>query len=226
MFCCLLFQSVSPLPIQIRLPLPLWNALRDVFNADLSHYVFTSFQAFHNHSSKSTFITFCFWRLHPFKAELLLAFFLRQSVLYASTQPNDRVNYERSNSLPLSSLFPVDGNSSVIYDLPLLKLRLALFPKVKLVCLCSCRPHFGTGVYPLDIVFRNPFHEETLELCLHFTIQGVSLEQERWFSKKSYPVKHEVPPGETEVLSGDTLSHGTGAPIYQCGYPVIPCFTG
>ena len=31
-------------------------------------------------------------------------------------------------------------------------------------------------------------------------IQGVSFEQERWFSIRSYPVKH-------EVLSGETLFH-------------------
>ena len=41
-----------------------------VFNAGLSHHIISSFQAFHNQPSKSTFLAFCFWP--PFKAELPL----------------------------------------------------------------------------------------------------------------------------------------------------------
>ena len=41
-------------------------------------------------------------------------------------------------------------------------------------------------------------------------IQGVSLERERWFSKRSYPVKQEVLSCETEVPSGESLFHWIG----------------
>ena len=80
------------------------NAFCDVFNADLSHHIFGSFKAFHNHSSESTFITFCFWP----EADLLLRchFPFVPGVFYASIRANDRLNVERDNSLPLCSLLP------------------------------------------------------------------------------------------------------------------------
>ena len=50
-------------------------------------------------------------------------------------------------------------------------------------------------------------------------VQGVSFDQERWFSKRSYPVKH-------EVLSGETLFHRIGPLMNERSYPVKQRSTG
>ena len=119
----------SSQPTHNRLRWPLWEFC-DVFNADLSHHVFSSFQAFYDHSSKSTFITFCLW-LPSFQnwlaAAVLPLSFFSSRVLYVSTLANDLCATIPCHCAPC---FPVDGKSNVINDLPLLKLRFALFAKI------------------------------------------------------------------------------------------------
>ena len=48
------------------------------------------------------------------------------------------------------------------------------------------------------------------------SVQGVSLEKERWFSKRSCPVKHDVPSGETLFQQIRPLVHGWSYPVKQC----------
>ena len=101
-------QVSSVPPTQNRLRWPLWEFC-DVFNDDLSHHGFSSFQAFYHHSSKSTFITFSLW-LPSFQnwlaAAVLPLSFFSSRVLYVSTLANDKWNFVRNNSLPRFFLFP------------------------------------------------------------------------------------------------------------------------
>ena len=75
--------------------------------------------------------------------------------------------------------------------------------------------HFAATCATAELELLVPrAHMHVLQVRHHFLwwiiwiirnkIQGVSFELERWFSKRSYPVKHEILPCETEVLSGET----------------------
>ena len=75
----------------------------------------------------------------------------------------------------------------------------------------------GLGIY------KQLMHEHHVRLLFH--LQGVSFDWERWFSKRSYPVIHEVLSCETEVLSGETVSR-IGSPEKWCSCPEKQCFTG
>ena len=65
-------------------------------------------------------------------------------------------------------------------------------------------------LYPF-VLHAKPVLLQLFAVSEEVRIQGVSSDWERWFSKRSYAVKHEVLSCETEVLSGETLFHWIGA---------------
>ena len=76
------------------------------------------------------------------------------------SQHSPMISQVLSTAIPChrAPCLPVDGSCNRIDDLPLLKIRLVLFPKVKLVRLCSCGPKIGEKVLvSLTAWLRDPF---------------------------------------------------------------------
>ena len=65
---------------------------------------------------------------------------------------------------------PMNGNCNVINNFAFLQLFFFLLPEVQLVRLCSGGfPISGESIRQLDLVFRDPLHEQALEFAFQFT---------------------------------------------------------